>query len=106
MSYLDRLYQNILSTQHEYRFPHKIESHEGVLHVKLEDGTFLFLSPYWEGYRGLRIYHSKTLDTVGFDRRVLEGYGFDLDGRITFDTDLFFDIVSPFLKMGIRYISQ
>ena len=103
MSYLDRLYQNILLTQHEYR---RIESHQGILHVKLEDGTFLFLSPYWEGYRGLRIHHSKSLDTVGFDRRVLEGYGFDLDGRITFDTDLFFDIVSPFLKLGVGNISQ
>jgi len=104
MSYLDRLNQNILSTQHEYRFRYTIESHQDILHVKLEDGSFLVLSPYGEGYRGLYVYHSKVLDTQNFDRRVLEGYGFDLDGDLSVDTELFFDIVSPFLNHGISHL--
>lgn len=106
MSYLDRLYQNILSTQHEHGFPRKIQSHQGILYAKLEDDTFIILTPYWEGWKGIRIYHTKNLDTHCFDRRVLEGYVFQLDGDISFDTDMFFDIVNPFLKHGISHLPQ
>jgi hypothetical protein len=105
MSYLDRLNQSILLTQHEYQFRHTLECHQGAFRVKLEDGTFLFLSPRWEGYRGgVRIYHSK--DSTGYDRRVVDGYIYDLDGNISVDTELFFDIVSPFLKHGITHIPE
>jgi hypothetical protein len=104
MSYLDRLNQSIILSQHEYRFPHTLECHQGALYVKLEDGTYLFLTPYWEGYRGVQVYHSQ--DSVGDDRRFVDGYIYELDGNISVDTELFFDIVSPFLNHGITHLPE